>query len=122
MELERVKGNTWVLKSWELIPLYQVDDTRCILLDTGTVDQRAELEAALDQAGLTPVAILGSHAHIDHMGSYGYFQKTRGAVLALTLGEAGQLFSPPGSAAAVLQSVPGGLWAIPRAGECPLSA
>ncbi len=28
MELERVKGNTWVLKSWELIPLYQVDDTR----------------------------------------------------------------------------------------------
>lgn len=39
MELERVKGNTWVLKSWELIPLYQVDDTRCILLDTGTVDQ-----------------------------------------------------------------------------------
>ena len=46
MELERVKGNTWVLKSWELIPLYQVDDTRCILLDTGTVDQRAELEAA----------------------------------------------------------------------------
>ena len=94
MELERVKGNTWVLKSWELIPLYQVDDTRCILLDTGTVDQRAELEAALDQAGLTPVAILGSHAHIDHMGSYGYFQKTRGAVLALTLGEAGQLFLP----------------------------
>ena len=96
MELERVKGNTWVLKSWELIPLYQVDDTRCILLDTGTVDQRAELEAALDQAGLTPVAILGSHAHIDHMGSYGYFQKTRGAVLAMTLGEAGQLFSPLG--------------------------
>ena len=48
MELERVKGNTWVLKSWELIPLYQVDDTRCILLDTGTVDQRAELEAALE--------------------------------------------------------------------------
>ena len=39
MELERVKGNTWVLKSWELIPLYQVDDTRCILLDTGTVDR-----------------------------------------------------------------------------------
>ena len=78
MELERVKGNTWVLKSWELIPLYQVDDTRCILLDTGTVDQRAELEAALDQAGLTPVAILGSHAHIDHMGSYDIFKKPGG--------------------------------------------
>ncbi|MFR4757308.1 MAG: MBL fold metallo-hydrolase [Evtepia gabavorous] len=121
MELERVKGNTWVLKSWELIPLYQVDDTRCILLDTGTVDQRAELEAALDQAGLTPVAILGSHAHIDHMGSYGYFQKTRGRPGSDPRGGGTALF-PPGSAAAVLQSVPGGLWAVPRAGECPLSA
>ena len=95
MELERVKGNTWVLKSWELIPLYQIDDHRCILLDTGTVDQREELEAALAGAGLTPVGILGSHAHMDHMGSYAYYQ-SRGATLALTLGEAGQLFSPLG--------------------------
>ena len=106
MELERVKGNTWVLKSWELIPLYQVDDTRCILLDTGTVDQRAELEAALDQAGLTPVAILGSHAHIDHMGSYGYFQKLGGRPGSDPGGK--QLFL------GMLQSVPGGLWAVPR--------
>ena len=78
MELERVKGNTWVLKSWELIPLYQVDDTRCILLDTGTVDQRAELEAALDQAGLTPVAILGSHAPSTTWGPMDIFKKPGG--------------------------------------------
>ena len=96
MELRQVKGNTWVLESWELIPLYKVDDHRCILLDTGTYDQREEIEAALDQAGLTPVAVLGSHAHIDHMGSYAYFQRERGALLALTLGEAGQIFSPLG--------------------------
>ena len=94
MELEQVKGNTWVLKSWELIPLYKVDDHHCVLLDTGTYDQRDELEEALQAAGLTPVGILGSHAHIDHMGSYGYLQKEYGAQLALSLGEAGQLFSP----------------------------
>ena len=94
MELEQVKGNTWVLKSWELIPLYKVDDSHCVLLDTGTYDQRDELEEALKAAGLIPVGILGSHAHIDHMGSYGYLQEEYGAQLALSLGEAGQLFSP----------------------------
>lgn len=94
MELEQVKGNTWVLKSWEMIPLYKVDDRHCVLLDTGYYDQREELEAALQAANLTPVGVLGSHAHIDHMGSYGYLQKKYGAQLALSLGEAGQLFSP----------------------------
>lgn len=58
MELRQVKGNTWVLDSWELIPLYKLDAHRCVLLDTGTWDQRDELEAALDAAGLDPVAIL----------------------------------------------------------------
>ena len=40
MELRQVKGNTWVLDSWELIPLYKLDAHRCVLLDTGTWDQR----------------------------------------------------------------------------------
>lgn len=51
MELRQVKGNTWILDSWELIPLYKLDAHRCVLLDTGTWDQRDELEAALDAAG-----------------------------------------------------------------------
>ena len=96
MKLTQVRGNTWVLDSWELIPLYKLDDHRCILLDTGTVEQREELEETLDEAGLTPVAILGSHTHIDHMGSHAYFQKTRGTQVVMSLGEAGQIFSPLG--------------------------
>ena len=36
MELRQVKGNTWVLDSWELIPLYKLDAHRCVLLDTLT--------------------------------------------------------------------------------------
>lgn len=31
------------------------------------MEQREDLEDTLDEAGLTPVAILGSHTHIDHM-------------------------------------------------------
>ena len=30
MELRQVKGNTWVLDSWELIPLYRLDAHRCV--------------------------------------------------------------------------------------------
>ena len=93
MKVEHVKGNTWVLIDWEYIPFYKVDDNRCILLDTGTYLQREDLENTLLELGLTPVGILGSHAHIDHMGSFGYLQKKYGATLALTLGEAGQIYS-----------------------------
>ncbi len=35
MKLTQVKGNTWVLEGLEFIPLYRLDDRRCILLDTG---------------------------------------------------------------------------------------
>ena len=93
MVLEQVKGNTWVLKSWEVIPLYKLDAHRCILLDTGLADQREALEGALQEAGLTCVGILGSHAHIDHMGSHAYFQRKYGATLAMSLGEAAVLHS-----------------------------
>ena len=47
MELEQVKDNTWVLKSWELIPVYRLDAHKCILLDTGLVEQREELQDTL---------------------------------------------------------------------------
>ena len=93
MKVEQVKGNTWVLIDWEYIPFYKVDDSHCVLMDTGTYLQREDLENTLLELGLTPGGILGSHAHIAHMGSFGYFQEKYGATLALTLGEAGQIYS-----------------------------
>ena len=69
MKLTQVKGNTWVLEGFELIPLYKVDEGHCILLDTGLAQEREELEQALEEAGLTPVGILCSHAHVDHAGN-----------------------------------------------------
>ena len=58
MELEQVKGNTWVLKIWELIPLYKLDDHRCVLLDTGLVEQQTDLDESLNRYGLTPVGVI----------------------------------------------------------------
>jgi len=89
MKLTQVKGNTWVLEGDQLIPLYKLDDRRCILLDSGLKEEREEIEAALTQAGLTPVGILCSHVHTDHAGNNRWFQERRGVSVALTAPEAG---------------------------------
>ena len=94
MTLRQVRGNTWVIRSWLLIPLYKLDEHRCILLDSGLPEQQGELDGLLKEAGLTCVGILGSHAHMDHAGNNAFFQKTYGAEIALSLGEAGTHAGP----------------------------
>ena len=89
MKLTQVKGNTWVAEGMELIPFYKLDDSRCILLDSGLLSEREELESALLSAGLTPAGILCSHAHVDHCANNGYFQQKYRIPVALTAQEAG---------------------------------
>ena len=96
MKLEHIRGNTWAFVSWEWIPFYKLDDRRCILLDTGLADQREDLEEALQKTGLTPVGILCTHAHIDHMGNNAYLKEKYGIEVAMPLGEAGLLSSRTG--------------------------
>lgn len=93
MELTRVKGNTWVLEGVEYIPLYKLDDKRCILLDSGLLQEREELEETLSAAGLRPVGVLCSHAHVDHCANNAYLQKKYGTKVALTFPEAGMCSS-----------------------------
>lgn len=93
MELTQVKGNTWVIEANQLIPLYKLGDGRCVLLDSGLLQEREALEETLGAAGLTPVGILCSHAHVDHCANNGYFQEKYGAVVALTPPEAGMCSS-----------------------------
>ena len=93
MNLTQVKGNTWFLEGIEYIPLYKLDDSRCVLLDTGLLQEREEIEETLRSAGLTPVGVLCSHAHVDHCANSGYFQKEYGAKIALTYPEAGMCAS-----------------------------
>ena len=93
MELTQVKGNTWVIEANQLIPLYRLDGGRCVLLDSGLLQEREELEETLKAAGLTPAGILCSHAHVDHCANNGYFQDKYGAEVALTYSEAGMCAS-----------------------------
>ena len=88
MELRQVKGNTWYLEGAQLIPLYKVDETHCILLDSGRSGDRTGILAALEQAKLTPVGIIGTHMHYDHHENDSFFRKKFGLEVALPLGEA----------------------------------
>ena len=89
MKLTQVKGSTWVLEANELIPLYLLDDRRCVLLDSGLAKEREEIEKTLLEAGLEPAGILCSHAHVDHCANNRYFQEKYGIPVALTPSEAG---------------------------------
>lgn len=88
MKLKQAKGNTWYLEDWQLIPLYKLDQHRCILLDTGLYEQRQEIEDTLLGAGLTPVGIIGTHSHNDHSSNHHYFQQKYRIPVALSMGEA----------------------------------
>jgi glyoxylase-like metal-dependent hydrolase (beta-lactamase superfamily II) len=94
MNLTQIKGNTWVIEASELIPLYRLEDGRCILLDTGLFEEREELEETLLSNGLTPAGVLCSHAHVDHCANNGYFQEKYGTKIALTFPEAGMCSNP----------------------------
>ena len=78
MDIRPIKGNTWVLEGMEWIPFYKLDERRCILLDTGLLGEREELEQALLDHGLTPAGILCSHAHVDHAGNNSYLRNYLG--------------------------------------------
>ena len=89
MKLTQVKGGTWVAEAAQLIPFYKLDETRCILLDTGLLQEREELERSLLEHGLTPAGVLCSHAHVDHCANNAYFQAKYHIPVALTAPEAG---------------------------------
>lgn len=89
MKLTQILGNTWVIEANQFIPLYRLEENRCILLDTGLREEREELEQTLLQAGLTPAGILCSHAHVDHCANNGYLQEKYHIPVALTAPEAG---------------------------------
>lgn len=93
MNLTQIKGNTWAIEASELIPLYRLDDSRCVLLDTGLPGERDELDDTLRSARLTPAGVLCSHAHVDHCANNGYFQEKYGTKVALTFPEAGMCSS-----------------------------
>ena len=95
MNLNLISGRTWYLDGKEAnIPLYQLDETRVVLLDGGCPggDDRDAL-LLLEARGLTVTAVVCTHAHPDHMGLCRVLQQ-RGAVIAMPAFEAACVDTP----------------------------
>ena len=83
MKRTNVKGNTWILEGPQLVGLYQIDEKTCLLFDPGSTKLRPGIEAALQEAGLTPVGVVCTHMHYDHHETTRYFRETYGAQTCL---------------------------------------
>ena len=88
MDLIQVKGNTYYIDAGEAVPLYIKENKDCILLDSGWDFERDEIERTINEHGLHPVGILGTHLHTDHCGNHSYFQKKYQIPVAMSAGEA----------------------------------
>ena len=83
MEWKHVRGNTWALEGPQLVGVYQLDESRCVLLDPGSSRMRQGVEDALEERGLTPAWILCTHMHYDHHENSRYFREKYGAKICL---------------------------------------
>lgn len=83
MTLTNVKGNTWVLEGPQLIGLYVINNTQCVILDPGSGKLQTPLEETIRAAGWTPVGVICTHMHYDHHEGTRYFREKYGALSCL---------------------------------------
>lgn len=96
MELRHVLGSTYVaVAATALLPIYKLNDTDIVLLDTGYAKlDRSGLTHLLENNGFHLKGILCSHAHFDHTGNVRYLQQRYGAIAAAQIIEAGISVNP----------------------------
>lgn len=96
MELQHVYQNTYVaVGATALIPIYKLNDTDIIMLDTGYAKlDRSALTKLIDSNGFNLKGIICSHAHFDHTGNTRYFQEHYGCLAAAQIIEAGISVNP----------------------------
>ena len=71
-----VQENTYVLYN---------EKGQCCIIDPGCyfAEEREELKAEIEQAGLIPVLLLNTHCHLDHVFGNKYVHDTWGLLLLL---------------------------------------
>jgi len=84
MEIKHIKGNTFVIiTKLTSIPFYKISETEIILLDSGWIGEREEIDNAIDENGFTISAIICTHAHIDHSGNCAYFKEKHKCIISM---------------------------------------
>lgn len=90
MEIKEIKGNTFCIDTGMLyIPFYKINDEEIIMLDSGWAkEQRKGIDELLEKNNFKVVAIICSHAHIDHVGNNAYLKGKYNSVIAMPAYEA----------------------------------
>lgn len=82
--LRHVKGNTYIIGDKLSIPVFYLDDSTVVMLDSGTgYRERDIIKQYLDETGVTVRAVINSHAHYDHVGNDLYLRDRCGAELII---------------------------------------
>jgi len=90
MEINEIKGNTFCIDTgMTYIPFYKINDKDIIMLDSGwEKGERAGIDELLEKNNFKVVAIICSHAHIDHIGNNAYLKKKYNCIIAMPAYEA----------------------------------
>ena len=79
-------GNTYYLKCFSNIGVYDLGDGTCVLIDSGDHKKSvSDLNKALQARGLRVRMILNTHCHIDHITGNRFFRDTYGC----------EIYAPP---------------------------
>ncbi|MBV4418957.1 MBL fold metallo-hydrolase [Clostridium tyrobutyricum] len=90
MIVKNIKGNTFCIDTgMTYIPFYKINYNEIIMLDSGLkIGERKRINDFLEQNNLKIVAIICSHAHIDHIGNNAYFKEKYNCIIAMSECEA----------------------------------
>lgn len=90
MEIREVKGNTFCIDTgMSYIPFYKINDEEIVMLDSGWAEgEREGIDELLEKNNFKVVAIICSHAHIDHIGNNAYYKNKYNSIIAMPAYEA----------------------------------
>ncbi len=90
MEIKQIRGNTFYIDTrMTYIPFYKINNEEIILLDSGWAEgQRTGIDELLERNNFKVVAIICSHAHVDHIGNNAYLKKKYNCIIAMPAYEA----------------------------------
>jgi hydroxyacylglutathione hydrolase len=90
MEIKEVMGNTFCIDTgMTYIPFYKINHEEIIMLDSGWAEgEREGIDELLEKNKFKVVAIICSHAHIDHIGNNAYLKKKYSCIIAMSAYEA----------------------------------
>lgn len=95
MELQQIAVRTYVFNESTAVGVYDIDGSRCILIDSGPDPAFAEgVLEGIKKQGLFPAAIINTHAHADHSGGNRYLQEKTGCRVYASGYEAAFLNNP----------------------------